>query len=226
MAPPKFLIVWDLDHTIGVFDAMAHVATAYDSVTIELRSDMDRTLTRLTEEGFSHTVLTLASRTYAEVILRATGLRDHFLEVSGMGERSKGDAEGIARKFGIPVEECHDRMLFVGDHPLFDVPQDRRVVFHFEPHPLRRSAAAVAELALTLRERGNGSLRAGFDELARPERGPSGISHVTVDGVGPLVFARRDDGCPIVAFDDHERPSDEPDAGTPVTFVPAEIQLG
>jgi len=204
---------------------MAHLATAHEPVTVKLRPNIHETLDRLADEGFAHTVLTLASHTYAEVILRATGLRQHFLEVCGVGERAKGDAEGIARKFGIPVEECHQRMLFVGDHPLFDVPQDRRVVFHFEPHPLRRSAEAVADLALTLRARGQGSLRAGFDELARPERGPGGIAHISIDGLGPLVLARRDDGCPIVAFDDEHRTAAREDEGTAVTFVPAEIPL-
>lgn len=226
MTAPDFLIVWDLDHTIGVFDAMAHIASPYDPVTIELRPGIGDTLTQLAREGFEHTVLTLASHAYAEVILRATGLRDHFLEVSGVGERAKGDAEGLARKFGIPVDECHHRMLFVGDHPLFDVPQDHRVVFHFEPHPLRRPAQAVARLALTLRELGRGSLRAGFDRLAEGSRESTPIAHVAVEGLGALVLAERDDGCPIIAFEEAEPSRTSDDSGTEVTFVPAEIEVG
>lgn len=225
MTPPAFLIVWDLDHTIGVFDAMAHLASAHDPVTVQLRPDIEESLERLSAEGFGHTVLTLASRTYAEVILRGTGLRRHFLEVAGLGERVKGDAQGIARTLGMPVDSCHDRMLFVGDHPLFDVPQDPRVVFHFEPYPLRRSAASVAELALVLRARGGGSLRAGFDELVGPIDATSQMARVEVDGLGRLLLARRDDGCPIVAFDETELTTTDDDAGTPVTFVPASVAL-
>lgn len=226
MTAPPFLIVWDLDHTIGVFDSIEHLASSHDPVTVQLRPGIDECLTQLADEGFSHTVLTLASHMYAEVVLRGTGLRGHFLEVAGIGERAKGDVEGIARTFGIPLDQCHERMLFVGDHPIFDVPRDPRVVFHFEPRPLRRSAAVVAELALALRARGSGSLRAGFDELACGVNTQAGIQRVDVQGLGPLVLAQRDDGGPIVAFDDGN-PSTEPqDAGTAVTFVPAVVGFG
>jgi len=59
-------------------------------------------------------------------------------------------------------------MLFVGDHVLFDAPQDPRIVFHLEPNALRRPAAELVELVLALRERGRGSLARGFVELLGP----------------------------------------------------------
>src|SRR5262245_32975117 len=114
---PHYLIVWDLDGTIGVFDALEHLKDPDAPVTVTLRPGIEAALTRLAAEGFAHVVLTMAGRAYADLALQATDLRRHFVEVSCAGERFKGDAEGIAHAHGIPDDEMPDRMIFVGDHP-------------------------------------------------------------------------------------------------------------
>jgi hypothetical protein len=211
MPPPPYLIVWDLDRTLGVFEGLERVNDTAVPVEVELRPGIGRALERLGDAGFAHTVLTLATPDYAELALRGSGLRGHFLEVGAQGQRQKGDAEGIARTFGIPEAERPARMLFVGDHVLFDVPQDPRILFHLEPHVLRRPAAELVELVLALREQGQGSLRAGFDQLA-----PRDLA-----GVGRLLLLPREHASPIVTFDDQGLAP--VDAAERVSFVPDEI---
>lgn len=207
------MIVWDLDGTLGEFEALARARDAMQEVTVHLRPGVDEALARLSREGFAHVLLTMATPAYAELALAGTGLRHHFVEVAGAGQRPKGDAEGLARAHGIPIDVAHDRMLFVGDHPLHDAPSDERVCFHVEPKALRRSAAPLAELILALRARGDGSLRRGFDVLASPP--DAGGDHATRDlpGIGPVVFVPRADGCPVFAF------ATAPEGDAPATAV-------
>ena len=97
MASPAYLIVWDLDRTLGVFDGLEKLRAVNERAQVELRPGIGASLDRLSREGFSHTVLTLATPDYAELALRGTGLRHHFLEVACQGQRPKGDVEGIFR---------------------------------------------------------------------------------------------------------------------------------
>lgn len=222
MPRPSHLIVWDLDNTLGVFEALEDHQDLDEPVTVLLRPGIEAALESLAAAGFGHTVLTLASPRYAELVLRATGLRHYFLEVAGGGQRFKGDDEGIARAFGIPLDRRPDQMIFVGDHPWNDAPHDHRIVFHLEPTALKRRAQATAELILLLRELGAGSLRAGFDALARASCSPTRIAKVEDQALGTIVLFARDQECPVIGFD---RPL-APEATAPqrVTFVPAEVE--
>jgi len=208
----RYVVVWDLDRTLGLFDPLAS-APPNEAVTVYLREGIAQALEQLSAMGFTHTVLTLASPRYADIALRGTGLRDHFVEVSGVGERAKGDAEGIGDKLGIAGDERGDRMFFVGDHPIFDAPQDARVVFHLEPNALHRRAQSVVSLVGTLRELGSGSLRAGFDAMLGDRTGVK-AHHIAHDGVGDLLLIPRTQQCPVICFDGDGDVS----GGTPVTI--------
>jgi hypothetical protein len=217
MTAARHLIVWDLDRTLGVFDPIQRAAHAGGPLTVHLRPGIDAALTRLSTEGFTHVVLTLATPRYAALALAGTGLRRHFVEVACAGQRPKGDVEGISRTYGIPSDEVHHRMFFVGDHPWYDAPTDPRVVFHLEPLAMRRRAEPLADLILELRRRGDGSLRRGFDDLAAQPGAPDGPVTRELPGLGPLILAPRKDECPVIAF------AAEPaggEIGQPVTFEP------
>lgn len=221
MAQAPWVLVWDLDLTLGSFDELTLRRRPRGAVTVKLRSGLEDALGRLSGEGFVHTVLTVATPAYAEAALRGAGLRVYFHEVAGRGQRSKGDAAGIATALGVPAEERAAKMLFVGDHPIYDPPADPDVVFHLETHALERSAALVADLALELREQGRGSLRRGFDCFW--SQGPSPAFSLpttrSVAGLPPLVLHNAPPDAPVVAFDDGAAL----DAPAPsIEFVPAE----
>lgn len=223
--PPAFVVVWDLDDTLGSFNSLTDTRRWSQRATVHIRPGIREALERLSAEGFVHTVLTLASPAYAELALRGTGLRRHFAEVAGVGQRKKGDVEGIASAFGIPPEEWPHRILFIGDHPMYDPPRSPEVVFHLEVHALDRPAGDLAELILTLRDHGGGSLRRGFDVLAgrgevqAAEQGVE-LRRLERDEQDPLLFLTRGHACPVVLFhDEHTRSG----AGEPVSFVPEEI---
>src|SRR5262249_31791755 len=146
-----YVIVWDLDLTLGDFSALSRQPDSVDPITVLVRPGLAETLRTLAAADFIHTVLTLATPLYAEIVLRGTGLRRLFERVEGLTQRLKGDAAGLGYALGIPEDERPHRMLFVGDHPLFDAPQDGRVLFHIEPHALSRPAADLARLVLHLR---------------------------------------------------------------------------
>jgi hypothetical protein len=225
------VIVWDLDRTLGDFSALRQQGESPDPVTVHVRHGLHQALRSLTESGFVHTLLTLATPLYAEIVLRGTGLRPHFALVEGLGQRDKGDAAGIAADLGIAPDERTHRMLFVGDHPLFDEPRDTGVLFHLEPCGLARPAADLARLVLHLRAAGGGSLRHGFDVLGRPawwhrfwpphaRRAPGALLRRSVPGVGELVLVARAGACPVIGFADAPDP---PAAPAEHSFVPAEL---
>jgi hypothetical protein len=220
MAGSPYFIVWDLDRTLGVFDGLERLRDPAAPMQVELRPGIGAALAELSAAGFVHTVLTMATPDYAELALRGAGLRGHFVEVACQGQRPKGDVEGIARTHGLPEAELPARMLFVGDHVLFDAPQDARVLFHLEPHVLHQPASRLVALVLALRERGGGSLRAGFDHLLGPAEAFDEIVRRELVPVGRLVLLPREHASPVVAFDE-EAPTGAP-AGERVTFVPAE----
>jgi hypothetical protein len=227
-----YVIVWDLDGTLGDFEALHARGECSEPITVKVRPGMAEALRTLTEEGFVHTLLTRAAPLYAEVALRAAGLRPFFVRVEGAGQRGKGDAVGIAETFGLAERHRPHRMFFVGDLPVFDEPRDPRIVFHLEPCFLSRSAVEVARLVLHLREVGGGSLRQGFDLLANPIRWWQWVIPLTprmpidrpvrcsVPAVGQLVLMVRKDGCPIVVFENPAEPAMTP---TEHSFVPAEV---
>lgn len=215
--PPPFVIVWDLDLTLGAFDTLEG-AQSDQLVTVKLRPDIEQALVRLSGEGFAHTVLTLATPGYAELALRGTGLRDHFFEVAGAGQRNKGDVDGIAALVGIPPAECPHRMLFVGDHPLLDAPRGHRVVFHVELDALSRSALDLCELVHAMREAGDGSLARGFDAVAERGTTVEGARRVALDGIGRLLMVPSAHSCQVVAFED-----DGGATATPVAFSPGSV---
>jgi hypothetical protein len=228
-----YVIVWDLDLTLGDFSALSQRPEGSAAVTVRVRPGIAAALRTLSEAGFLHTLLTLATPLYAEMVLRATGLRQFFSRVEGLTQRMKGDAAGIAADLGIGEHDRPHRMLFVGDHPLFDAPQDHRVLFHLEPFALSRPAAELTRLVLHLRAGGRGSLRQGFDRLARqrawwkklwPARWPGAAGDQPVrrllPGVGELLLLACAERCPVIGF------GQAPEAGqAPAehSFVPAEV---
>jgi hypothetical protein len=216
MSSPRFIVVWDLDCTLGEFSALERRRSDREPVTVWLRPGIHDALARLSAEGFAHVVLTLATPRYAEMALRGTGLDVHFIEVACAGQRRKGDALGIAEAHGMPADEVHDRMIFVGDHPLHDAPSDPRVVFHIEPAALRRHAEPLAMLLLELRRRGEGSLRRGFDALAVDRAAGGPVVRCNLPGIGPVLLAPRENDCPVIVF--AEAPTGE-EQGTPITIA-------
>ncbi len=231
MSPP-YVIVWDLDKTLGDFSALNGQADQTGSVRILLRPGLAGALDVLSAAGFTHTVLTLATPLYAETVLRAAGLRDRFARVEGLGQRPKGDAAGVADAFGIPERERPHRMFFVGDNHFFDRPDDTGVVFHLELFALERPASAAARLVLRLRELGGGSVRRGFDRLLpsrpwwrvltpwRPAHQPGQPARVCLPEVGELLLLSRAGYCPVVGFETGPTDGASPDEHT---FVPAEL---
>lgn len=229
------VIVWDLDLTLGDFAALDRREEAAGPVPLRLRPGMAEALGALAAAGFRHAVLTLASPRYAETALRGTGLRDYFELVEGLGQRAKGDAAGVGADLGVGEAERPHRMLFVGDHPLFDAPQDPRVLFHLEPFALSRPAADLVRLVLHLRDVGGGSLRSGFDRLIRRRAGWSRLwplrSRIPWDrpvrrfvpGVGDLLLLACRERCPVIGFENRPEPG-APPAEFPV--VPAEVTVG
>jgi hypothetical protein len=224
----SFIIVWDLDQTLGNFEALSGHGESREPIGVQLRPGLSRALYELSSAGFMHVVLTLATPLYAEVALGGTGIRHHFRRVEGLGQRGKGDAVGLATELGVAEDDRPHRMIFVGDHPYNDAPNDQRVLFHLEPLGLTRSASELVRLVLELRERGSGSLRAGFDQMHRgpwwrrlwPGRREGRPVYRTAEGLGRLVLVRRSDEAPVIGF--AERPR-QPAAPEECRFVPAEI---
>lgn len=221
------VIVWDLDGTLGHFDALAGNGLCTTPIQVQVRPHLQETLARLSAVGFRHTLLTLSTQMYAEIVLRALDIRKHFALVEGLGQRGKGDAAGIGAELGIPHRELHHRMIFVGDHPFNDEPRDSRVLFHIEPFALTRSAKCYADLVLSLRDLGQGSLRDGFDVAGRGpwwrfwRRGLAANRPVrsVVPGVPPLMLMRRKTDCPVIGF------AEPPESGKAdeISFVPADM---
>jgi hypothetical protein len=200
---------------------------------VTTRPGLADTLAALRNAGFVHSLLTLATSSYAETVLRATGLRDYFEKVEGHGQRGKGDVEGVAKDFGIPQTEVSSRMLFVGDRMIFDEPRDPNVVFHLETFALKRPASVFERLVLHLRTAGNGSLRQGFQSLGmrdrkwyrlwRRGRVPVGKpARKSIEGIGDLLLLERSDECPVIAFESVPLPVPSP---VEHCFVPARIAL-
>jgi hypothetical protein len=206
-----YLIVWDLDGTLGDFSALLNRGNSTEPVTLRVRPGLADTLRELADAGFAHTLLTLATSRYAELALAGAGLRPFFSRVEGVGQRDKGDAAGLGSAMGLSEEDRPHRMLFVGDHPHYDEPRDRRVVFHLEFCTLSRPARELQNLILNLRDGGNGSIRGGFDRLLRQvpwwrqllrRPRPGTPLPRSVPGVGDVVLFDRANGCPVVGFRD------------------------
>jgi hypothetical protein len=224
-----YVIVWDLDGTLGDFEPLQGRGDDGGPVTVRLRPGLAEALRTLREAGFLHALLTLATPRYAELALRGAELRPFFHCLDGLGQRGKGDAAGLGELLGVTESERPHRMVFVGDHPYHDAPQDSRVLFHLEPLALARPAGELARLLLHLRDLGGGSLRGGFDRLGRrgllrrlwPFGGGDGRPvYRRAAGLGRLVLVRRDEEAPVIGF--AERPQ-TPQAPEERTFVPAEV---
>lgn len=225
-----YLLVWDLDGTLGDFDALERHWTDGTPVRLQLRPGLAAALEALGQAGFVHTVLTTATPLYAEVALAAAGLRDHFARVEGRGQRFKGDAAGLAEAFAIPAHERARRVLFVGDRLDFDEPEDPDVVFHLEPCALARPAAQLARLVEYLREAGGGSLHEGFQRLGRGPRQwrrlfrraamPLGETvERQVAGLGRVLMLARPGACPVIGIGEPPAPV----AADEVEVVPAQV---
>ncbi len=224
-----YVIVWDLDMTMGDFQPFYDAPESDSPVTVSLRPGIIAALKRLQGEGFIHVLLTLATPFAAEVILHAMGVRDLFSAVYGRGQRPKGDAVGIGELYNIGQRQRPHRMIFIGDHPLYDPPQDDRIVFHLEPYALQRPANHFVELLLYLRRQGRGSIGGGFDRAltgrtglwARPTTdvvAPTGEPvRREVPGLGPVLMLKGPDSCPVIAF---EEPPDEEFVSDECVFVP------
>jgi hypothetical protein len=209
----RYLLVWDLDGTLGEFEALEKAWASDSPVRLRVRPGLATALRELSQAGFVHTLLTTAAPLYAEVALRATGLRGFFSRVECRGQRFKGDAEGVAAEFGIGPPELAHRVLFVGDRLAFDEPSHPEVVFHLEPLALARPAAQLARLVEHLREAGSGSIREGFRRIGRGRRRwfcflrrpPMPVGEpVTrpVAGIGLLLLLERAGECPVIGFGD------------------------
>lgn len=225
------VIVWDLDGTIGDFYALEKHCDSNTAVTIKTRPGLAESLSTLSRAGFVHTLLTMATPTYAEAALRGSGLRDHFALVEGQGKRCKGDVEGLARFLGIPAAEVPSRFLFVGDRMMFDEPNHPHVVFHLELLALTRPASELECLVLHLRTAGNGSLREGFRVLGLTQRKwyrlwrrqPQPIGQPVrghIDGLGSLLLLERQNQCPVIGFEGPPTPAAAPEEHS---FVPSEV---
>jgi hypothetical protein len=227
-----YVIVWDLDLTVGDFSALHQRGEDGGPVTVRTRPGLAEVLRRLAEADFVHVVLTLATPLYAETALRGAGLREFFARVDGLGQRTKGDAAGLGDTLGISAGERPHRMLFVGDHPLFDAPHDIRVLFHLEPYGLERPAEELLRLVLHLREAGAGSLRRGFERIGGQQAGwrrllplryrlpPDQTVRRCLPGIGDLLLVRCTDRSPVIGFENRPGP------GVPACehcFAPHEI---
>src|SRR5437763_1191128 len=91
----RHVIVWDLDGTLGRFDALNGQGDSANPVTVRVRPHLREALEALSAAGFRHTLLTLATPLYAELVLHALGVRALFERVEGQGQRGKGDVAGI-----------------------------------------------------------------------------------------------------------------------------------
>lgn len=232
MSTSPYLLVWDLDGTLGDFYALERHLQPQESISVQVRPGLGEALTLLSTAGFVHTVLTTASWSYAELALRGIGLRDRFAHVEGRGQRNKGDVAGLAQHFGIPTQEIPERILFIGDRVAFDEPDDPRVVLHFEPWAMTRPASQLAELVLQLRRLGQGSLRAGFDRLAerrswwpwkRRVVPPEGMPVLRpLKPLGEVALLYRQQACPIIGFPTAPNPAV---AAEEVVFSPDAVVL-
>jgi len=222
MNPPfSGVIVWDLDGTLGVFDQLAlwNRSPAQSLLMIQARPDLEAALNELTSLGFIHRVLTMATSRYAEMALATLQLRHHFIAVEGYGQRGKGDVVGIAEEMEIPAQRWGASMLFIGDHPMMDPPRDPRVLFHYEPWAIERSALAVVAMVRELLDRGDGDLARGFtrwheatarrswwDRLRFRRRSSNHFEPTERELAdhGWMVLVNRKEECPVIAF--RERP--------------------
>lgn len=226
------VIVWDLDGTLGRFDALNGQGDSPHPITVRVRPHLREALEGLSAAGFRHTLLTLATPLYADLVLQALGVRGLFERVEGKGQRGKGDVAGVASEMGVADADLPHRMLFIGDHPQHDEPRDRRVLFHLELFALERSARDLLSLVKVLLEAGGGSVRDGFEALGRrrpwwarlwPGREPLRPDRPVrrmVKGLGPLLLMRRKEECPVIAF---ARPPEPAAAAEELSFVPAEL---
>jgi hypothetical protein len=225
---PENVIVWDLDGTLGQFSSMP-MREGGEPITVLLRHGLADALRDLSAAGVVHTVLTMATPLYAEMVLHGTGLRPFFRFVEGQGQRYKGDAAGIGAALGLSADDLPHRMLFIGDHPYNDAPKDRRVLFHFEPQAMARSARDVGRMVHHLLNVGQGSFQRGFESLMgqpslwnrlwsrKPETRPI---EVDVPGVGRLGLAERAEDCSVIWFAQPSQPPVEP---TRHEILPSEV---
>ncbi len=226
-----YIIVWDLDLTLGEFSALEGDAHFDEEVVVRMRPGLKDALHRLRCEGFVHCLLSMANRRYAELALRGTGLRSYFDHVDGHGQRLKGDAEGIASEYGMSLAQAADRMIFVGDRLIFDEPKSKDVVFHLEPAALHRPAELFRQLVLLLRSKGKGSIREGMRSILRtrrpwysfrslPPAEPGKPVIHRIPGLGEIVTLEREEGCPIIGFETPPNRDHPPDEHR---FVPSRI---
>ncbi|MBL8194185.1 MAG: HAD family hydrolase [Blastocatellia bacterium] len=210
-----YLLVWDLDGTIGNFEKLEKYRE--NLPTVEARPEIAPALEILSKIGFIHTVLTMATSTYAEIALKATGLRHFFAKVEGQGQRLKGDVIGIANDFGINPKNYAHKIMFIGDRMLFDEPRHSEVIFHLERFALTRPASQLQILVETLLKQGNGSLREGFLSIGRGSKKWYQFAKLPPIEVGvpiqrklpkldPLLLLERVQECPVITFENPPNP--------------------
>ena len=162
-------ICWDLDHTlVGL-----HAQTGRASDLIA-RPGIARALERLARRGFRHVVTTGGTHEYAERVLAAAGLRQHFTGIfegaeidAGAGKRYRP----VARSLGMTDAEASQRLIAVGDL-VYDQPADiGGMVFIHQPNGFRFEGGVVEGVVAMLEEAGGGDLLAGFQaRLALPRQ--------------------------------------------------------
>lgn len=173
-------VCWDLDHTLiglcraptihAMSDALAPRATE-----IVVRPGIAHTLERLAHRGYWHVVTTGGTREYAEAVLAATGLRQHFTGIFEGAEIDAGAGKRYrpaARSLGMTDEEARRRLIAVGDL-VYDQPADiGGLVFIHQPNGFRSEGGTVEGVIEWLEEAAGGGLLEGFETclaLARPE---------------------------------------------------------
>ena len=95
----RHVIVWDLDGTLGDFTELEKHPKAAHPIPLQLRPGVREALRQLTAAGFIHTVLTVATKQYADLVLHGTGLAEQFALIEGRSERPKGEKPGTCSHF-------------------------------------------------------------------------------------------------------------------------------
>src|SRR3954447_20862476 len=88
----RYLVVWDLDGTLGDFEALERPGAPDAAVRLRVRPGLADALNALCRAGFTHSLLTTATPLYAEVALRGAGLRHLLARAEGRGQRCKDAA--------------------------------------------------------------------------------------------------------------------------------------
>lgn len=139
MGGGKRYICWDLDKTLGRFDAP-------EAGRRGLTRGIDVLLDDLLAQGFRHVVTTAAASEYAEGALAEFGIRGRFEAVFDRSVICDGRFNKhylpVASRLGIGMEEAAERMIVIGNS-MKDAPADSDIVFIYHPSATDFDAAVI-----------------------------------------------------------------------------------